>query len=148
VRRALGTLLVTATALLAPATAGAITYAPVDQPGPPLSVPQSALDASLLCHGNLSVPGPGPVLLVPGTGENPPHNFGWNYEPAFTKLGIPWCAVTLPDNALGDIQVAAEYVVNGIRTMHAQAGRPISLIGHSQGGMVPRWAFRFWPDTA
>ena len=146
-RRRLGVLLATATALLAPATAEAITYAPVDQPGPALSVPQAALNASLLCKGNLSAPGPGPALLVPGTGENPPHNFGWNYEPALDKLGIPWCAVTLPDNALSDIQVAGEYVVNGIRTMYAQAGRRISLIGHSQGGMLPRWALRFWPDT-
>jgi len=31
--------------------------------------------------------------------------------------------------------------------MHAQAGHRISIIGHSQGGMLPRWAFRFWPDT-
>ena len=28
-----------------------------------------------------------------------------------------------------------------------RAGRRISIIGHSQGGMVPRWALRFWPDT-
>jgi hypothetical protein len=31
--------------------------------------------------------------------------------------------------------------------MHARAGHRIEIIGHSQGGMVPRWAFRFWPDT-
>jgi hypothetical protein len=55
--------------------------------------------------------------------------------------------VTLPDHALGDVQVAGEYVVNGIRTMYARAGRRISIIGHSQGGMVPRWPLRFWPDT-
>ena len=87
------------------------------------------------------------MLLVPGTGSSPPRNFGWNWEPALNKLGIPWCAVTLPDNALGDIQVAGEYIVFAIRKMHAQAGRRISIIGHSQGGMVPRWALRFWPDT-
>ena len=55
--------------------------------------------------------------------------------------------MTLPDNALGDIQVAGEYVVNAIREMHAAAGGRISIIGHSQGGMLPRWALRFWPDT-
>jgi hypothetical protein len=48
---------------------------------------------------------------------------------------------------MGEVQVAAEYVVNGIRSMYAQAGHRISIIGHSQGGMLPRWAFRFWPDT-
>ncbi len=133
-------------ALVLPAGAQAITYAPVDQPGPALSVPQSALDASLTCSGDPAI-GPTPVLLVPGTGSNPPHNFGWNWEPALTKLGTAWCAVALPDNGLDDIQVAGEYVVNAIRTLHARAGRRISIMGHSQGGMLPRWALRFWPDT-
>jgi hypothetical protein len=110
-------------------------------------VPQDKLDASLECAGNLASAGRAPVLLVPGTGSNPHSNFSWNWEPALSNLGIPWCAVTLPDNALGDIQVAGEYVVNGIRTMYARAGRRISIIGHSQGGMLPRWPLRFWPDT-
>lgn len=133
---------VVAASLLVPAAAGAVTYAPVDQPGPALSVPQDKLDASLECSGNLAA-GPAPVLLVPGTGSNPHSNFSWNWEPALTGLGISWCAVTLPGNALGDVQVAGEYVVNGIRTMYQRAGRRISIIGHSQGGMLPRWPLRF-----
>jgi len=145
VRKALAAAVVVGV-LAVPATAAAITYAPVNQPGPKLSVPQSKLAAALVCTGDLTG-GPTPVLLVPGTGSSPPRNFGWNWEPALNKLGIPWCAVTLPDNALGDIQVAGEYIVYAIRTMHAQAGRRISIIGHSQGGMVPRWALRFWPGT-
>ena len=137
---------IAAASLLVPATAGGVTYAPVDQPGPALSVPQDELDASLQCSGDPTA-GRAPVLLVPGTGSNPQHNFSWNWEPALTNLRISWCAVTLPDNALGDVQVAGEYVVNGIRTLHQRAGRKISIIGHSQGGMLPRWALRFWPDT-
>jgi hypothetical protein len=137
---------IAAVALLVPASASAVTYAPVDTPGPPLSVAQDKLDAALQCSGNLAA-GPAPVLLVPGTGSNPEHNFSWNWEPALTNLGISWCAVTLPGNALGDVQVAGEYVVNGIRTMFQRAGRKISIIGHSQGGMLPRWPLRFWPDT-
>ena len=136
-----------AASLLVPASAAAITYAPVDHPGPPLSVPQDKLNASLDCPSSLAGATRAPVLLVPGTGSNPEHNFSWNWEPALDALGIRWCAVTLPDNALGDIQTAGEYVVNGIRTMYAQAGRKISIIGHSQGGMLPRWPLRFWPDT-
>ncbi len=130
-----------------PAGAGAVTYAPVDQPGPALSVPQDRLDASLVCAGNLASGTHEPVLLVPGTTVNPHADFSWNWEPALTKLGIPWCSVELPGNSMGDIQVAGEYVVNAIRTMYSRAGRQIAVIGHSQGGMVPRWAFRFWPDT-
>jgi pimeloyl-ACP methyl ester carboxylesterase len=134
-------------ALILPASAHAITYASPDRPGPALSVPRAELDASLTCNGRLSSGAVGPVLLVPGTAYSPKSDFSWNWEPALTRLGISWCVVALPGNGMGDIQTAAEYVVNAIRTMHAQAGRRISIIGHSQGGMVPRWAFRFWPDT-
>jgi pimeloyl-ACP methyl ester carboxylesterase len=137
---------IAAFALLIPASAGAVTYAPLDRPGPALTVPQDQLNAALQCSGNLAT-GPAPVLLVPGTGSNPEHNFSWNWEPALTNLGISWCAVALPDNGMDDIQVAGEYVVNAIRTMYQQAGRRISIIGHSQGGMIPRWPLRFWPDT-
>jgi triacylglycerol esterase/lipase EstA (alpha/beta hydrolase family) len=133
-------------ALLMPASAHALEYSPVDQPGPPLSVPQDKLDASLTCNGTLAG-APEPVLLVPGTTVTPQQNFSWNWEPALTNLGIPWCAVELPGSSMGDIQVAGEYVVNGIRAMHNASGHRIAVIGHSQGGMVPRWALRFWPDT-
>jgi hypothetical protein len=74
-------------------------------------------------------------------------NWSWNWEPQFDKLGIPWCQVTLPDNTTGDIQVAGEYIVYAIRTMYARAGRKVDVMGHSQGGMSPRWALRWWPDT-
>jgi hypothetical protein len=143
-RRALLSLIVLAA--VAPATARA-DFAPVDRQGPPLSVPQAALDASLTCTGNLAGATRAPVLLVPATGVNPHANYSWNWEPALSALGIPWCTVELPGNSMGDIQVAGEYIVHAIREMHAEAGRKIAIIGHSQGGMVPRWAFRFWPDT-
>jgi len=133
--------------LLLASSAAAVTYAPVDQPGPALSVPQSDLDNALQCTDNLSSAGKTPVLLVPGTGGDPPQSFGWSWEPSLERLGIPWCTVTLPDHTQGDIQIAGEYVVNAIRTMYVRAGRKVSIIGHSQGGMLPRWALRFWPDT-
>lgn len=40
-----------------------------------------------------------------------------------------------------------QYIVYAIRQMHQLAGRRIAVMGHSQGGMVMRWALRFWPDT-
>jgi hypothetical protein len=45
---------------------------------------------------------------------------------------------------MADIQTAGEYVVYAIRTMPAAYGGRIDIIGHSQAGMVPRWALRFW----
>jgi triacylglycerol esterase/lipase EstA (alpha/beta hydrolase family) len=88
-----------------------------------------------------------PILLVPGTTMDPQVNFAWNYERAFDQLGRRWCAVTLPYDATGDVQVAAEYVVHALRTMSTQSGRDVDVVGWSQGGMVPRWVLRFWPDT-
>ena len=57
-------------ALALPATAGAITYAPVDSPGPPLSVPQAELDAALQCNGNLAA-GRDPGPARPGHRQQP-----------------------------------------------------------------------------
>ncbi len=112
----------------------------------PLSVPAKQLHAAFACDAPLKGAARTPVLLVPGTGEDPDF-FDWNYEPALAKLGIPFCTITLPEHGTGDIQVAAEYVVSAIRRMHARTGHRIDVIGHSQGGMVPRWGLRFWPDT-
>jgi hypothetical protein len=122
-------------------------FAPLNQPGPRLSVPAARLDASLTCDGPLRGVTRDPILLVPGTTMEPDVNFAWNYERAFTRLGWRWCAVTLPYDTTGDVQVAGEYIVHALRTMSRQAGRDVDVVGWSQGGMVPRWALRFWPDT-
>jgi hypothetical protein len=139
-------LVAAAVLVLAPAAASA-AYAPPSRPGPALSVPAAKLAASLSCVGTLRGASHAPVLLVPGTSLNPATDYGYGWEPALRTLGWPYCAVTLPGNAMGDIQVAGEYVVYAIRTMHAAYGGLIDIVGHSQGGMVPRWALRFWPDT-
>ena len=115
--------------------------------GPPLDVPPAQLAASLLCHGNLATSAVGPVLLIPGTTVNPDVNFDWNYEPAFTDAGIAWCAVTLPNHGMSDIQIGAEYIVSALRTMSAAAGHAVDVVGYSQGGMISRWALKYWPDT-
>ena len=122
-------------------------YAPLDRPGPRLSVPVSELKAALHCEGDFRHGRLEPVLLSPGTSATPKQNFSWNYERAFNAQHRPWCDLTMPHHTLGDIQVAGEYLVYGIRTMHRMAGRKVAVLGHSQGGMSMRWALRFWPDT-
>lgn len=149
--RRLTTLAVAVTAALGLGTAGAATaapaYAPLDQPGPALSVPVDRLDAALECNGPVTRTGRAPVLLVPGTTMDPEVGFSWNYERAFTQRGWRWCAITLPQDATGDVQRAGQYVVHALRTLNARSGQKVDVVGWSQGGMVPRWALRFWPDT-
>jgi hypothetical protein len=122
-------------------------YAPVDRPGPSLDVPVAKLRAALRCTAGVSNASRNPILLVPGTNLDPDTNFDWNYERAFRAMGWPYCTVTLPYHTMGDIQVAGEYVVYALRRMALRSGRKVDILGYSQGGMLPRWAFRWWPDT-
>ena len=108
----------------------ALTYAPIDRPGPPLSVPVEVLEQSLSCSGDLAA-GPVPVLLVPGTWAVPREHYGWNYMRAFAALGWPYCAVTTPKYAMEDMQISGEYVVHAIRTLYQWTGRRIAILGGS-----------------
>jgi triacylglycerol esterase/lipase EstA (alpha/beta hydrolase family) len=134
-------------ALCAPAFAASGPYAPLDRPGPPLSVPQSALRAALSCTPGIAGDSRNPILLIPGTDLDPGSNYSWNYERAFSAAHWAYCAVTLPYHTTGDAQTAGEYVVYALRTMARLSHRQVDVLGYSQGGMLPRWALRFWPDT-
>jgi pimeloyl-ACP methyl ester carboxylesterase len=112
--------------------------------GPALTEP--ALAASLVCSPDVAVGAHDPVLLVHGTASGP-NEFTWNWIPALAANHVPYCTVEMPKKALADIQASAEYVVYAIRTMHASSGRTVDIVGHSQGGMIPRWALKYWPDT-
>ncbi len=113
--------------------------------GPPLSVSTTWLDTNLACAtGDTDK---ATVLLLPGTTVNTDENFGWNYAQAFSLEQQPFCTLDLPDRTMGDIQVAAEYVVAAIRAVYRHSGHKIAILGHSQGGMISRWALKYWPDT-
>ena len=128
-------------------SAAARRYAPPDRPGPRLTVPARQLRSAVSCTRGIREDHRDPILLVPGTDLTPKANYSWNYERAFAARGWAYCAVALPQRATGDIQVAGEYVVYAIRRLARQSGRRVDILGYSQGGMVPRWALRFWPDT-
>jgi hypothetical protein len=114
-------------------------------PGPALTTPASTLAASLSCP--LGVKGKrDPVLFVPGGGGDPGLVFSPLY-PVLRANRYPVCAVTMPLANFGDNQISAEYIVSSIRAMAARSGRPVSVIGVSQGGMQPRWALKWWPDV-
>jgi pimeloyl-ACP methyl ester carboxylesterase len=134
-------------ALAAAGAAQAITYAPVNTPGPPLSVPTATLRSALVCTGSLASSSREPILLVPGTTLNPQADFSWNWERALSAQHWPFCTIDLPGNGMANIEIAGEYVVYAIREMHAMSHKKVEIVGHSQGGMLPRWALRFWPGT-
>jgi hypothetical protein len=84
---------------------------------------------------------------VHGTFTNERENWDWNYASALPKQGYDVCTVRLPDRANADIQLSAEYVVHAVRRMAAATGRHVDILGHSQGGLEPRWAVKWWPDV-
>jgi hypothetical protein len=132
-------------ASLASASTG--PYAPVNRPGPRLSVPVADLQAAVRCAPSAYGSDQEVALFVPGTGVGPGEAFSWNWFPALDRIGHPYCAVALPGSSVGDVQVSAEYVVHAIRYARAISRGKIAVIGHSQGGVSSRFALRFWPDT-
>jgi triacylglycerol lipase len=113
------------------------------------SVPVARLDRALECRSAIDGGGRAePVLLVPGTGVTPEQNWGWSYAPALAKAGFEVCWVRLPNASFGDIQVSAEYVARAIGAMNRRSGERIDVVGHSQGGLSPRWAIKWFPAGA
>lgn len=111
---------------------------------PVLTVDPERLERALTCTGSLSAGGGTPVLLVHGTGSREDESWRSGYLYALPRAGFPACAVRLPGRAMGDIQISNEYVVHAIREMSRLSGRRVSVVGHSQGGLHPVWALRFW----
>jgi hypothetical protein len=85
------------------------------------------------------------MMLVTGTGYTGEEAYAIG-SAALKTTGRPICYVNFPYRTTGDIQVAAEYLVSGIRRMAASYGKPIAVFGISQGGLLPRWALTYWPS--
>ena len=134
-------------ALVAGTTLVAIPAAAATSTGPPLTVPKATMNSALTCTPDLKAGKEAPVLFLHGTTSSSKANWSWNWVRAMDAAGRPHCELDSPRGGTGDIQVSAEYVVNAIRVMHQRAGRKISIVGHSQGGMVGRWSLKYWPDT-
>jgi hypothetical protein len=132
------------------ASASASEYAPIDRPGPALTVSDPKLRASLSCSDDVATNPRPPVLMLPATTVTAAENYSWNWIPALRAQGFAVCTsdqVDDPQN-MGDMQTRAEYLVYALRRVHElSGGKRISIIGHSQGGQIMRWPLRFWPDT-
>ena len=110
------------------------------------SVSLRVLDAALDCRA--AVDGSGraePVLLVHGTGVTRERNWSVGYWPALHDAGFEVCWVQLPDGSFNDIQISAEYVARAVEVMHQASDDDVDIVGHSQGGLTPRWAIKYFP---
>lgn len=121
------------------------SYALDRPPGPALTTPARALASALSCPRGVRGKR-GPVLLVPGATGSPALAFASGFERLLRARHFAVCSVTLPDAGFGDIQIEAEYVVAAIRKMAVRSRRQVSVVGVSQGGMLSRWALKWWPD--
>jgi len=116
-------------------------------PGPALESDPVVLEMSLDCPEGLRRPDQNVVLLVHGTATTATETWPSGLGRVLTDAGFDWCTVQLPARALVDIQQSAEHVVSAVRTLHRRTSRKVSIVGHSQGALQPRWAVRWWPDV-
>jgi len=107
----------------------------------------SQLAAGLDCPATFSHPGHEPVLLVHGTFTAGHEQYSWNYELLLAERGFDACVVTYPERGLGDMQVSAEYIAYAVSEIHRRSGQLVDMVGHSQGGSMPRWALKWWPSV-
>jgi hypothetical protein len=112
---------------------------------PALTAPKERLADSLVCPKPIKRGGPQPTILVTGTGYTGEEAYAIG-KAALATTGRPICYVNFPYRTTGDIQIAAEYLVSGIRRVAASYGKPIAIFGISQGGLLPRWALTYWPS--
>jgi triacylglycerol esterase/lipase EstA (alpha/beta hydrolase family) len=118
-------------------------FAAGDRDGPPLTIDTRAAQAAIGYPTSITAR---PVLLVHGTDSNARESWATNYMPALGRAGLAVFTIDLPARGVVDIQESSEYVVYAVRTIFALTGRRIAVVGHSQGGLEPRWALTWWPD--
>jgi triacylglycerol lipase len=132
-------------AAVAPAAASAAARSQRAEPA--ITVPAGKVKAAMNCKGRVAHARRGAILLIPGTFATAEVNWSWNWQKLLPKMGWGACTITLPNTGAGDIQANTQYVVSAMRLLANRSGRPIAVMGHSQGGLEARWALKWWPDA-
>ena len=105
----------------------------------PAVSPPGANDFS--CHP--SAEHPAPVVLVHGTFEGALDNWS-TVSPQLKNAGYCVFALDYGDRGTGDIAVSAGELARFVDAVLAATGaHRVSLVGHSQGGMMPRYYIKF-----
>jgi len=127
-------------------TAAALALAaPAQAREPKLTVTKRALNKALHCTPGVAHATRTPLMVVTGTGASGAEAYAIG-KPAFDAYGAPVCYVDFPHFTTADVQVSVQYLVNGLRVMSKRAGRPVAVVGISQGGLLPRIALTYWPS--
>lgn len=86
---------------------------------------------------------PYPVVLVHGTAGD--MTYSWNLlSPALKRLGYCVFALDYGNRAIGPIETSAQQVEDFVDEVLAATGAPsVAIVGHSQGGMLPRYLIKF-----
>jgi triacylglycerol lipase len=86
---------------------------------------------------------PAPVVLVHGTFEGALDNWS-TVSPQLKNAGYCVFALEYGDRGTGDIAVSAGELARFVDAVLAATGaHRVSLVGHSQGGMMPRYYIKF-----
>jgi triacylglycerol esterase/lipase EstA (alpha/beta hydrolase family) len=86
---------------------------------------------------------PAPVVLVHGTFEGATDNWSTT-SPQIKAAGYCVFALEYGNRGTGDIAASAGQLARFVdAVLGATGARKVSLVGHSQGGMMPRWYIKF-----
>jgi triacylglycerol lipase len=86
---------------------------------------------------------PSPVVLVHGTFEGAADNWS-TLSPQLEAAGYCVFALEYGDRGTGEIAASAGQLARFVDAVLAATGaHRVSLVGHSQGGMMPRWYIKF-----
>src|SRR5689334_15991984 len=86
---------------------------------------------------------PEPVVLVHGTFEGAADNWA-TMSPQLKAAGYCVFALDYGNRATGDIATSAGQLARFVNAVLGATGaRKVSLVGHSQGGMMPRYYIKF-----
>ena len=91
---------------------------------------------------------PAPVVLVHGTFEGATDNWS-TVSPQLKAAGYCVFALEYGNRGTGDIPTSAGQLARFVdAVLGATRARKVSLVGHSQGGMMPRWYIKFLGGAA
>lgn len=123
-------------------------------PASPSDAPYSVSEAKL--RAAIYIPptfkygqGKPPVLFLPGTAALAGQQNAPNFGKLFVRNNIADPVyVNIPNENLGDIQVAAEYTAYAINYISGISNNVnVSTLSWSAGSLDGQWAFKYWPST-